>query len=228
MSFNFSRIEDLMVLEELDPAIFLDPLLDFRFNDQMDTTLEMMRLQEFKKEFQLQSNQEFQQQFRERIKSFYHDHAKELELMMKDLELQFGPPKVQEKRMMEEMKRHEHEIHRQQEILKHFHKEDMLKRQEQNRMMMQQELNRLEESVQQLDVKMKRMKENIAAFENELKEHLINDGYLKRDERINSMNWDKNGDFTVNGRKVKKAHTETYNALRRKYFKDEFHFNHFE
>jgi hypothetical protein len=54
-------------------------------------------------------------------------------------------------------------------------------------------------------------------FEGKLQEQLVKDGYLKKGDKVESMNWG-NGKLTVNGIQIKEEDVQKYEALTEKYF----------
>jgi hypothetical protein len=61
--------------------------------------------------------------------------------------------------------------------------------------------------------------ERMRKFERELKEELVRDGYLGKDEHITNMHWKDNEKIEINGKEIKKDHQQKYHELHRKYFK---------
>ena len=57
------------------------------------------------------------------------------------------------------------------------------------------------------------------AFEEELKQELINDGYLKKDEKLENIHW-HNGKLDINGERVNSEDEKKYNEIREKYFSE--------
>jgi len=70
-----------------------------------------------------------------------------------------------------------------------------------------------------LQDKMKVMEKNMKAFEGELHDQLVRDGYLGKDEKIHNMQWNDDGDITINDTKIKSSDVPKYRELHRKYFK---------
>jgi predicted phage-related endonuclease len=67
---------------------------------------------------------------------------------------------------------------------------------------------------------MKSLERKMKSFEKELSEQLVKDGYLGNGDKINSINWEKDGSIRINGRKIKETHQQKYTDLHNKYFKE--------
>lgn len=64
---------------------------------------------------------------------------------------------------------------------------------------------------------------NMKTFERNLRRMLIEDGYIKSTDEIKSFRREQNGAMEVNGKKIKEADLDRYNALHKKHFKPGFH-----
>jgi len=73
------------------------------------------------------------------------------------------------------------------------------------------------ERLQKIEKQAEEIEANVHAFEQALQKQLVSDGYLKRDEEVNSMHWN-NDDIEINGRHIKDEHKAKYKALHDKYF----------
>jgi hypothetical protein len=65
----------------------------------------------------------------------------------------------------------------------------------------------------------KAFEEKTRAFEDELRKELMKDGYLGKDEKLESIHW-RNGKLEVNGERVKVEDEKKYNDIREKYFSE--------
>ena len=74
------------------------------------------------------------------------------------------------------------------------------------------ERNRLE-----FELRMGALKESNRLWEEKMKEQLIKDGYLGKDEKLESMHW-HNGKLEINGKKIKPEDQKKYNEIHDKYF----------
>jgi bla regulator protein blaR1 len=79
--------------------------------------------------------------------------------------------------------------------------------------------DKLEENHKRFEERMKAFEERTHRFEEEMKEELIKDGYLEKDEKLTNMHW-QNGSIKINGEKIKPEHEKKYNDLHKKYFED--------
>ena len=72
------------------------------------------------------------------------------------------------------------------------------------------------------------MEQRIKAFESEMMEQLVREGYIKSTDKIETMQWNDNGEIQVNGKKIKDADVAKYKELHDKYFEKEndFRFEH--
>jgi hypothetical protein len=77
------------------------------------------------------------------------------------------------------------------------------------------EMQYRERELSTMDRKMQR-------FEEELKTQLVKDGYLGKNENIETLNWGDNGDIRINGKKIKEADQKKYNDLHERYFKGDY------
>jgi bla regulator protein blaR1 len=76
-----------------------------------------------------------------------------------------------------------------------------------------------EKNHKRFEERMKAFEERTHRFEAEMKEELIKDGYLGKDEKLTNMHW-QNGTIEINGKKIKPEHEQKYNDLHKKYFED--------
>jgi bla regulator protein BlaR1 len=76
-----------------------------------------------------------------------------------------------------------------------------------------------EKNQKRFEERMKAFEERTHRFEEEIKEELINDGYLEKDEKLTNMHW-RNGSIEINGKKIKPEHEKKYNDIHKKYFED--------
>ncbi|HRK52852.1 MAG TPA: M56 family metallopeptidase [Cyclobacteriaceae bacterium] len=82
---------------------------------------------------------------------------------------------------------------------------------------MEKHLERAKEKLKDHEAELKKVEKQMEEFENTLQEQLVKDGYLKKGEKVESMNWG-NGKLTVNGIQIKKEDVPKYEALTEKYF----------
>lgn len=82
---------------------------------------------------------------------------------------------------------------------------------------MEKHLDRAKEKLKDREFELKNIEKRMKEFEGTLQEQLIKDGYLKKGEKVESMNWG-NGKLTVNGIKIKEEDIQKYEELTEKYF----------
>jgi len=175
---------------------------------------------------------EFTKKFRERFSDFYDKHRPEFDKMMKELDdnlkklhenldqnramILDGKRELQMREMAEELQRlaprHQERMRAQEEKMRRMHED--IRRQEE---VMSFKMREQEGHMRSLDRKMK-------SFEKELTEQLVQDGYLGKDDKINSINWEKDGSIKINGKKIKDSDQQKYKDLHNKYFKEGAHF----
>lgn len=199
-------------------------------------------------------SEEFEQELRERFSDFYQKNGEDIAEMMESIqekiESEFDQGWWPDARAAEAMAREEiarlredfqgieselgiaAEALREAEIARRFAEKDVAHPREahanhleQQRRELEVQRKRTEEDMLKLESKMKRMEENIHSFETTLKEELIEDGYISKDEQIRNISWDDKGDIVVNGRKIRENDRKKYNDLHRKYLKERS-FNH--
>lgn len=83
---------------------------------------------------------------------------------------------------------------------------------------MEQQLKRLEETLQEHKKEFRHIEADMQKYEAEMQEQLVKDGYLKKGEKLNSLNWE-DGKLTVNGTKIKDKDISKYEAIKEKHFK---------
>jgi hypothetical protein len=103
--------------------------------------------------------------------------------------------------------------------------EDMEEEMERLHETLERDLGDLDINLRGLDEKLKHLDnanfwgESIKAFENEAREELITDGYLKAGEKIESMEW--SGDtIKFNGKTIKEEHVKKYRELKERHLKN--------
>lgn len=82
-------------------------------------------------------------------------------------------------------------------------------------------LKDLDENLKNLDEDLKYMNEGIKAFEKDAQQELVKDGYLKEDEKIESMEWTDDS-IKFNNIEIKPEHIEKYRELKEKHVKHQW------
>ena len=85
----------------------------------------------------------------------------------------------------------------------------------------------LERSHQAFEKSMKAFEEKNRFFEEKMKEQLIEDGYLGKDEKLETMHW-HNGKIEINGKKIKPEDEKKYNEIHEQYFRGGLELRKFE
>lgn len=189
-------------------------------------------------------NAEFQKKFQEEFSEFYQKHQEEIQKMMVEVqkEIQNNVPdekwqkdfearmKVHEEaiqKQIESMNLDERALAHQAEAMKHVeqqlkHLEEIqLQRSlemEKHSIEMEKHSKEMEKQAQKMEKHAKVMEEKAKQFEEEVKEQLVKDGYLKKGEKIENLNWRDNGKIIINGKEVKESDRKKYDAIHNKYF----------
>jgi bla regulator protein BlaR1 len=171
-------------------------------------------------------NKEFEQKFKERFGEFYNEHGKDLEKMMEELSERF-------ERKVNSTEWHElsepalapvdlERIHAQiasikvpamraieaaqaqiahQEAMKHI----------------QESQKAIEHQLHEMNKNLKAMENSRQAFEKNLTEELIKDGYFKKNEKLKNIYWNDDT-IKINGKKIKDKDMKKYRDLNEKHF----------
>jgi len=218
------------------------------FNFQLDTIpMPAMSNQNWE-----QFAEAFEKRFKENFSDFYSSHQKDFNKMMSDMEKEFKPMdhEAWEKHFLKDIERaeararhlSENEVRQLQEEAMRHHQEAKLHQQaamERARQVQEvhakdmarwekehhEHFKKMEEKMKLAEEQMKKVEENMKRFEKELKEELVRDGYIKKEEKIKNLEWNDSGDIEVNGKKIKESDKAKYNDLHRKFFKE--HGGHF-
>lgn len=178
----------------------------------------------------------FEKKFRERFGDFYNSNEKDFEKIMKELEENFKDAfsdnwmehhelMLADRGHSEAMKHLEESLEQMQAQARKA--EERIReqadvwheRQREAAERMEREAQRNADRAEAMQQEMKRKEADMRAFEDELSDVLRKDGYLGKDERIETINWSDEG-LNVNGKPVKKSDLKKYSELRRKYLKD--------
>jgi bla regulator protein blaR1 len=155
----------------------------------------------------------FEKKFREHFSDFYKSNEKDFEKMMRELEENFSHNFEHEwvnnihdmalADLAEEKAVKEMEISIQQMAEQALEAEARVREQMSGQM----------EDLKALEADMKRKEADMRA------EMLIEDGYLGKNEKLETINWRSDNVLEVNGKSIKKADREKYNEVRQKYFR---------
>ncbi len=183
---------------------------------------------------------EFQERFKSQFSDFYKSNEKELDKMMKELESEFSRNRelmvdvrelteVDHARAMaahDDMMRVEVDVVRAyEEAIRVDAIRPMAPLAPAPSIHGEKELRAMEEQMHAMEMDVKHNERAAEAFQQKLKEHLVEDGYLGKDENITSMHWDDEGDIVVNGKIIKEKDRKKYNELNRHHFRTGHHSN---
>jgi len=171
---------------------------------------------------------EFTEKFREQFSDFYEKNQPEFEKMMKELDenLKKLHENFDPNLAMTFDNKREWKLREMEEKLQRLapRQEEMMRAQEEQMKKMNQDMHRQEEMLEfkmkEQEGHMKSLERKMKSFEKELTEQLVKDGYLGKDDKINSINWEKDGSIKVNGKKIKDADQQKYKDLHNRYFKE--------
>jgi len=175
-------------------------------------------------EFGLQGNdwaefsKEFEENFKSKFGDFYEKHQEEIRRMLEDVH-----EKVNNKFAKEwELKMGDF-AEEQGEWAKAFadkweREAKLMSHQEANmKDMHEAQQKEFERNHQEFEKNMKAFEERNRLFEEKMKEQLIKDGYLGKDEKLETMHW-HNGKIEINGKKIKAEDEKKYHEIHDKYF----------
>jgi hypothetical protein len=172
------------------------------------------------------ATQEFEESFKEKFSEFYKTHEADFDKMMEELKT-----KVEDKHL-DEIRVELDEInlsHKMAAIEKEMVvREEAVQAMEKAIAVQEESMRRWEkdheEQMQRLERKMEEQQENMQKFVAELAKELVQDGYLKKDEKIKEINWSKDGSIRINGKEIKDSDNK-YQKLYKKYLNENGSFN---
>jgi beta-lactamase regulating signal transducer with metallopeptidase domain len=167
---------------------------------------------------------EFEVKLKEKFGDFYDKNSEEIQKMMREIsediaakaEKEWKESAMHEVRHNEtiaiaQLDRQRSEMNYQQRVMEKTHAEmEQLQR--------EQEMHHL-----QLEKEMKVMEDRMKTFEKKVKDELVKDGYLGKNEKLETMNWSDDDVLTVNGKKIKETDQKKYAEIREKFFDDSGH-----
>lgn len=166
-------------------------------------------------------SKEFEENFKSKFEDFYQKHQEDIQRMLEDVQ-----NKVNSKFDKEWELKVEDFAQEQEERARIF--EDKFQREAELMALrdehMQIEHERLEAQHREFERNHARLEENMKAleeanriFEEKMKDELIKDGYLGKDEKLESIHW-HNGKIEINGKKIKPEDEKKYNEIYEKRF----------
>ena len=189
--------------------------LDFQFHMDTVPPLQTIRFDHDMDNFA----EEFEKSFKETFGDFYKTHQLDFDKMMTDIKVKMenidseALQHIQVDAMAQMKLAQENMVlARQQAMIAQEDAMHQLKR--------AQEMQQIQMRDMQADMKV--LRDNMQRFEQELKEELVKDGYLKDSDKIQNMEWN-NGNLEVNGIKIKEAHLPKYRKLHDEFFSSKYH-----
>lgn len=158
----------------------------------------------------------FEEKFRERFDDFFQQHESGMKELMKEMETRFseegfvtkldGLARLDEfhvrddqwTRMAEQLARRGEEMQR---AMEHVEAPRM-----------EREMERMSREMERLGADMKEMEQHIRKAHEQVREEAIKDGYLTKDERIDSIHIDRDS-MEINGKKIKPADAKRYRVM---------------
>ena len=166
-------------------------------------------------------SKEFEESFKTKFESFYKRHGEDIQKMMEDAQTKINGQvgKEWEVRIQEFASQQEAWAKNLGEDWEHqtalFAEQQENFRSSSENMAAQHE--EFEKSVRDFERNMKAFEEDMRIFEKQIRSELIKDGYLDKDEKLETMRWE-NDSLEINGKKIKSSDQEKYNDLHKKYF----------
>ncbi|MFZ6013867.1 MAG: M56 family metallopeptidase [Bacteroidota bacterium] len=236
-------IAEITAIPGMPEKLAIPPIPEIAF--MTDSIPGMIRFKNFDEREWHEFSREFEEKFKERFEDFYKDHHRDFEKMMEEIAEKFEHrfetaelAEIAESRALAEHERMAAGLER----LK-LPREEMALAQERAMAQQQANLERLQlmnearaeamqrsqedfqraheiqaEQLKKAEAELKIMEGRMKSFEKAIKEQLIKDGYMGKDEDLNDINF-HNDEITINGKKIKDADKQKYHDLHRKYFK---------
>ena len=169
--------------------------------------------------------EEFSKEFEEKLKTkfedFYQKHQEDIQRMLEDVQNKVNSKfdkewelKVEDFAQEQEERARTFENKRQREAeLMALRDENMQREQER----LEAQHREFERNHARLEEQMKALEESKRLFEEKMKEELIKDGYLGKDEKLETIHW-QNGKLEINGKKIKPEDEKKYNEIYKKRF----------
>lgn len=181
-------------------------------------------------------SEEFQVKFKEKFADFYKTHGIEMEKLMQEAKAEmrqknrdeFAVHEIEQSKYAAEFQRDQ--MQRQKEMMVYQRKAMEESNHMQHEVMQKQAQEMKEVAVahekvaRDLMQEQHKMEEKMKKLEKELKVELVKDGYIDKDEKISTINWDGDGNLTVNGKKIKESDGKKYRKLYSKHFEKDWSF----
>jgi bla regulator protein BlaR1 len=202
-------------MEDLIPPISPIHPIDVDINLAMDTI-------PFMKWGPNRDWEKFSEEFESKFKEQFGCKTKEKVIIQKAMKIQDKAMlqqkiiKVQDESMVRQKAMKTQDMAMLQQKIIKIQDESMV-RQKAMKIALDKQFQYMEKQHEDMGKKLKSMEENVGRFEKALHEQLIHDGYLKSDEKINSMHWSNEG-IEINDIKIKESDLPRYQELHDKYF----------
>lgn len=201
---------DIELIQDVEVVVPTMPTFDFRMDSIPAPKMVFPDWEEF--------SASFEDSFRKNFGEFYALHEKELKDMMSEMEFKFDHQFDDEWaiKMQQDVARQEEYVMRQADNV--ARNMDIVQQQEAWEKARAADIEKMEKDMVGLETSM-------IAFEKNLSEQLVKDGYLKAGEKANNINI-HDGIIEVNGKAIKAADQEKYKALidQISHARDEAHF----
>lgn len=163
----------------------------------------------------------FEGEFKDRFPEFYKKNQAQLQEMIEKLQSELGAQQFQFNNFFDSARINE--IHsRAQERAARGH-ERAMELQKTHMKAMEENMKEWEKHnaahLKEIEANLKEMQSQMNAFEDDLRSELEKDGYITPSEKINSMQWNTEGEIRINNKKIKDEHRKKYLDLHKKYFK---------
>jgi bla regulator protein blaR1 len=180
-------------------------------------------------------SKEFEERFSAKFEDFYKNHEKDFDNMMKEMEAKFKADFEAGQMVPLEMQLAELAQLESLQAVEHLDLQEMQLAQEHALAAMESipmipaiaELDQLTANLADLQHNLNGLEDEMQKFQQELKESLIADGYLKKGEEIKSMKWEDDA-IEINGKKMKDSDVNRYHKKHDKFFDNDFHVNRIE
>lgn len=159
----------------------------------------------------------FEEEFRERFEDFFQQNESGMKELMKEMETRFADEEFLSRKMeglarLDELRARDEQWARMAENLAKRGEEMQRAMERLEAPRMEREMERLNREMERMDAEMKQMEQRLRKAHEQVREEAIKDGYLKKDERIDSIQIDHDA-MEINGKKIKPADAKRYLKL---------------
>ncbi|MEQ8927474.1 MAG: M56 family metallopeptidase [Fulvivirga sp.] len=163
-------------------------------------------------------SEEFMEEFSKKFEDFYAEHGEELNRMSEELSIKMN--KFDDERFEDMIQA---EVLRAKEMAQRVlvDEERIHAELERAKEVMEKQLRVEELRVREIEAMAHNIQKRVEEFENELVDEIRKDGYLKGSERLSDLEFERNGDVSVNGDKVSDSDAKKYRDIYEKHFDNE-------